>query len=109
MSNGTLGVSVIEKKLLTQSAVPVLNTERRSQQRALYEEKKEREPMKAEEMAMERVKEEEEGWKRMAEYRHSLLFKAQPIKYKPVVVSYGDKKLTTPLTPTLMTSKRHRV
>ena len=52
--------------------------------------------MKAEEMAMRRVKEEEEEQKRMAEYRRSLQFHAQPIKhYKPVVVRYSDKKLTT--------------
>ena len=88
----------------------VLNTEQRSQQRALYEkEKKEREQMKEEEMAAVRNEEEEEESKRMTEYRRSLQYHAQPIKhYKPVGVYYGDKELTTPLTPTLITSQRRR-
>ena len=88
----------------------VLNTEQRSQQRALYEkEKRDREQMKEEEMAAVRIEEEEVEQKRMAEYRRSLQHHAQPIRhYKPVEVSYGDKELTTPLTPTLITSQRRR-
>ena len=88
----------------------VLNTEQRSQQRALYEkEKKEREQMKEEESAMKRMEEEEEEHKKMVAYRRSLQHHAQPIKhYKPVEVSYGDKELTTPLTPILITSQRSR-
>lgn len=88
----------------------VLNTEQRSQQRALYEkEKKEREQVKAEEMARKRIEEEEEEHKRMIEYRRSLQYHAQPIKhYKPVEVSHSDKELTSPLTPTLITSQRRR-
>ena len=88
----------------------VLNTEQRSQQRALYEkEKKEREEMKAEEMAMKRTEEEEEERKKMAKYRRSLQYHAQPIKhYKPIEVSHSDKELTTPLTPKLTTGQRCR-
>lgn len=66
--------------------------------------------MKAEEMAMVRVKEEEEECKQMAKYQKNVQFHANPIKYyKAVVVKYGDKKLTTPLTPRLMTSQRGRI
>ena len=88
----------------------VLNTEQRSQQRALYdEEKKEKEHMKEEEMATKRAEEEEEERKRIAEYRRSLQYHAQPIKhYKRVEVCYGNKELTMPLTPTLITSQRSR-
>ena len=88
----------------------VLNTERRSQQRSLYEkEKKEREQLKEKEMAVRRIEQEEEERERMLEYRQSLQYHAQPIRhYKPVEVSYSDKKLTTPLTPTLITSQRRR-
>lgn len=88
----------------------VLNTEQRSQQRALFEkEKKEREQQKVDELAMKRIEEEEEEYKRMAEYRRSLQHQAQPIRhYKPVEVYYGDKELTTPVTPTLFTSQRRR-
>ena len=88
----------------------VLNTEQRSQHRALYEkEKKYREQIKEEEMAAVRTEEEEEERKRMVEYRQSLQYHAQPIRhYKPVAVCYGDRELTTPLTPTLITSQRRR-
>lgn len=88
----------------------VLSTEQRSQQRAIYDkEKKERDQKKAEEMAVKQMEEEEVQRKQMAEYRRSLQHRAQPIKhYKPVEVNYGDKPLTTPLTPTLITSQRRR-
>ena len=88
----------------------VLNTEQRSQQRSLYEkEKKEKEQMKEQEMATIRIQEEEVERKRMVEYRRSLQHHAQPIRhYKPVEISHADKELTTPLTPTLITSQRRR-
>lgn len=88
----------------------VLNTEQRSQQRALYEEgKKEKEQMREKEMATKRAEEEEEECKRMTEYRRSLQYHAQPIKhYKPVEVCYGCKELTTPQTPPLITGRRSR-
>ena len=101
-------------KIPTRPLLPVqnfvLNTEQRSQQRAIYEEKKkEQEQMKEEEMAKMRAEEEEAERKRMMQYRRSLQHHAQPIKqYKPVEVCYGDKELTTPLTPTLLTSQRCR-
>ena len=87
-----------------------LNTEQRCQQRALYEEKKkEKDQMKEEEMATKRAEDAVEERKRMTEYRRSLQYHAQPIKhYKPVEVYYGNKELTTPLTPTLITSQRSR-
>ena len=88
----------------------VLNTEQRSQQRALYEkEKRDREQMKEEEIATVKLEGEEGERKRMVEYRRSLQYHAQPIRhYKPVEVCYGNKELTTPVTPTLITSQRRR-
>ena len=57
--------------------------------------------MKEDEMAMKQI--EEKGHKRMAEYQWSLQYHALLIiHYTPVDVSYGNEKMATPLTPTLI-------
>jgi len=88
----------------------VLNTEQRSQQRHLYEmEKKEKEEQQAKELGLKKAEEEEEERKQLAEYRRSLQHHAGPIRhYKSVDILPAEKQLTTPHTPTLITSQRCR-
>ena len=78
-----------------------LNTDRRAAEREELDERKHEQELLLEEMREERRRREEEQDKAaIAQLRHDMVHKAQPVKhYRPVTVQPSDKPLTAPQTP----------
>ena len=78
-----------------------LNSERRAQERAIYEMNKREKELQDEQLLLQREAErEEEEQRNIAMLRKQLVHKANPIRtYKQVAIAGSDKPLTLPESP----------